>query len=87
LLAGLYRGAAETAGREKIKTAGALYRVLAEAGKKLLPADALPHVRQALAGYLDKRLPTEPGAPLTADVRARAAAEFGKIADELEKLP
>jgi hypothetical protein len=87
LLAGLYRGAVETAGREKIKTAGELYRVLAEAGTKLLPADALPHVRQALAGYLDRRLPTKPAEPLTAEVRARAAVEFARIADALEKLP
>jgi hypothetical protein len=87
LLAGLYEGAVETAGRERIKTAGELYRVLSEASKKLLPTDALPHIRKAIAAYLDQHLPTKPAEPLTAAVRAQAAAAFAKIADELERLP
>lgn len=87
LMAALYRQAAAGPVKDQsLKTVGDLFNVLKTAAGNLIPADALPLVRAAIAAELAKVLPTSAAALLGDVERAAAAAAFLKIAAVLGGL-
>ncbi len=87
LLAALYRQSGPTCQRQDLKTVGELYSALKEAANRLIPAEALPKVRRAIADELNKLLPTDPAAPIDQPTRDLAAKKFAIVATILEALP
>src|SRR5207248_7165263 len=66
-LASLYRVAGQDTVRQpQLHTVGDLLAALQQAVKIVLPADALPKIRAAIAAELRTALPTNPDAPLDA---------------------
>lgn len=84
-LAALYRQAAGMDMKEH-KKAGDLFAVLTKASRALLPAEALPNTRKAVAVELKEVLPTQADAELTQDHRANAKSLFGKLGKSLDAL-
>jgi hypothetical protein len=88
LLVSLYRVAGEQTVRQpQLQTVGDLLAALQQAARSLLPAEALPKVRTAIAAELQATLPTSAAAPLDAATRDRCGAEFGRVAKLLAALP
>jgi hypothetical protein len=86
-LASLYRVAAtDTVRQPQLTTAGELFAALQQAARSLLPADALPQVRAAIAAELRDKLPAAPDAPLDAATRDRCGRQFERVARALEAL-
>jgi len=89
-LADLYRRAAETiVPDESIKTAGGVTTIVAKAAGEVVgdPGKVSVGVRAVLEQELQSKLPKDPQAPLTEELRALIIAEFKRIADHLDKLP
>ena len=87
LLAGLYRAAAtDTVKQPKLQTLADLLATMQQAAKGLLPAEALPRVRAAVADELRRVLPAAATTPLDDALRERCGKEFLHIADALEAL-
>lgn len=80
----LYRQYAQTVRDSQLTTAGQLYSVLANASKRLLPADALRPMRERLRVELEKTLPTDAEAKLDERIRQEAQSLFSHIAAVLE---
>jgi hypothetical protein len=86
-LASLYRVAArDTVRQPQLKTVGDLFGALQRAAQSLLPTDALPKVRAAIATELRAKLPTDPAAPLDAAAREGCREQFEHVARLLEEL-
>jgi hypothetical protein len=86
-LASLYRVAGQDTVRQpQLHTAGELFAALRQAAATLLPADALPQVRAAIAAELRAALPSAPDSPLDAATRDRCAAAFARVAQALDSL-
>src|SRR5207245_8352036 len=86
-LASLYRVAGQDTVRQpQLHTVGDLLAALQQAAKIVLPADALPKVRAAIAAELKTTLPTNPDAPLDTATRDRCAEQFARVAKALESL-
>lgn len=87
LLAGLYRVAAtDTVRQPQVKTLGDLLATLQQAARSLLPADALPKVRAAVAEELRRTLPTAASAPLDDALRGQCGRQIARVAEALEAL-
>ena len=87
LLASLYRVAAQDTVRQpQLQTVGDLLGAVQQAARSLLPADALPKVRAAIAAELRTKLPTDPAAPLDAAARERCREQFERVAKLLDAL-
>ena len=86
-LTALYRQAPATARDPDITTAGDLLRVLQEAARRLLPAEALAGVRAKIAAELRAALPSDPTTKLDAATRSATVAVFEKIAAALDQVP
>lgn len=87
LLAGIYRTAIEDTIRQPaLHTVGDLFTALRQAAKAVLPDDALPQVRGAIAEELRKSLPVEPEVELDTPTRERCVTVFRRIADGLMGL-
>jgi hypothetical protein len=88
LLASLYRVAAgDTVRQPQLQTVGDLFAALQQAARSLLPADALPKIRAAVAAELQTTLPTAASAPLDAATRDRCGEQFTRVAKLLDALP
>jgi hypothetical protein len=86
-LASLYRVAGQDTVRQpQLHTAGELFAALRQAAASLVPADALPTVRAAIAAELRATLPTAPDAPLDAATRDRCAEAFARVSQALDSL-
>ena len=70
----------------QLQTVGDLLAALQRAAGSLLPADALPKVRAAVATELRAKLPTDPAAPLDAAARERCREQFERVARLLDAL-
>jgi hypothetical protein len=87
LLASLYSVAAQDTVRQpQLQTVGDLLAALQQAARSLLPAEALPKVRAAIATELRAKLPTDPAAPLDAAARQRCREQFERVTRLLEEL-
>ena len=71
---------------ERLKTSADLFGVLSVAGKSMVPLPALQAVRERIAQELNDKLGTESATPLTAEYRAKAKAQFIRMAGILKKL-
>lgn len=86
-LASLYQHAsASVVAQLELKTVADLYAVLKQASASLLPATALPALRQAVAEWLKTQLPTQGAQALTADDRVNAGRVFGELAAALGEI-
>lgn len=85
-LAAVWRAAVGYCQDTELTTAGTLLSIVREAAGKVVPNGALDAVRRRVAEELRASLPTDPDAPLTPELRARAADTFGRIATALEAL-
>jgi len=72
--------------RTSDKAPAAFLAAMRQAANGLIGDAALPKVRDATAAYLVKLLPTDPAAAWTAESRATAAREFGRLATVLGGL-
>jgi len=85
-LAKVYRQAAKAAGDPQWRTAGELYNAIRGISVKSLPDDALRPIRDRLGDEVATILPTEPGAPLTEEIRQKAVNFYQRAANILESL-
>lgn len=83
-LASLYKTAATTTVNDTtLATLGDLFQVMQTASAGLLPATAIPGVRKVIGTEITAALGTTATTPLDAAMRAKAGAEFSKIATAL----
>lgn len=91
-LASLYRVAGNVndptsvVNEPQLKTYGDLFAIMVGARAKLMPDTALIKTREAIAGWLRAKLPTQTTALLTDAERRKAGVEFTRIANALSKV-
>jgi hypothetical protein len=86
-LASFYRSAAEMSDQPRWTTVGQLYAALQDAARQALPAEALPRVRDAIAGEFRVVMPTTAQQPLDAPTRATCRNQFERMARLIAALP
>jgi hypothetical protein len=86
LLAGLYEAAGETVKQPTLRTLGDVYAALRNAAGTLMPADALPALRAAIADELRSALPADPDVVLDDALRSKGADAFRRIAAALNQV-
>lgn len=87
LLASVYRIATdEIAPRNSVQTLGELHAAVHAAARAVLPDDALPLVRAAVADELRRSLPLDPELVLDASFRPKCVEVFRHIVEALNQL-
>jgi len=83
-LATVYRQSIQTI--DQVTTAGQLFAAMRAASAVLLPADAVPELRKAIAEEIKKILPIDPQIVLSDQQKNMSKALFGELANALESL-
>ena len=83
-LATVYKQSIQTI--DQVMTAGQLFAAMRAASAVLVPADAVPELRKAIAEEIKKILPSDPQIVLSDQQKNMSKALFGELANALESL-